>query len=523
MSPEQEIASAEAANLNLSFFNIGSGSPGNTVWEKSDKATVEDMSAVLFWFGRHLEQNLAGIPIGLIHSAVSATAIERWSTVAGSGGLYVQQITPLQPYAIRGVLWYQGEWDARSANDAEKYYWQLPALIDEWRADWGQGNFPFYVVQMPRMGISNIHIVRDAELQTALSTPEVEITVNVDYPEIDVHPTHKQPFGSRLADIALNTIHGHAVTAFGPVYDVSQSYAVENEIFVGFNHIGGGLSSDGEPAEWEIAGADGVYVEAVARINGNTVVVSSNSVENPVSVRYAFKPAPVNPNLFNIERFPASPIREIVFQATPDTIPPHPDPMTWEVSPYATSSTSVAMEATTASDESGVEYYFDNVSGNGNDSGWQDGTVYTDTGLQPDSTYGYSVLARDKSGNLNETAWSTTELATTTGGSCTANTMYVNALTANAPVVSQGSKIGRATVTILDDCGDTVSGVSVMGTFTGDFNETQSADTNFNGVTVVDTVATARGGISFTFCVDSIIGGDINYFAEENVVTCVNK
>jgi sialate O-acetylesterase len=100
-------------------------------------------SAVHFYFGRHLMQVQPDVPVGLITSAVGATAIERWATCAGSGSLYTGQIVPLQPYGIRGATWYQGEWDSRSAGDAEKYYWQLPCLIDEWRSDWGNRHFRF--------------------------------------------------------------------------------------------------------------------------------------------------------------------------------------------------------------------------------------------------------------------------------------------------------------------------------------------------------------------------------------------
>ncbi|MDB4442575.1 hypothetical protein N9219_04055, partial [bacterium] len=172
---DADSAIAGSGSYNIRFFNVGSGVPGGTVWEVSGPETSSSFSAVHFYFGRHLAGNLQGLPIGLIHSAVSATAIERWATCAGSGGLYLDQIKPLQPYAIRGVTWYQGEWDSRSAKDSEKYYWQMPCLIDEWRADWGQNpfNFPFYIVQMPKMGLSSIHIVRDAELQTALNDPKV--------------------------------------------------------------------------------------------------------------------------------------------------------------------------------------------------------------------------------------------------------------------------------------------------------------------------------------------------------------
>ncbi|MHC4744683.1 MAG: hypothetical protein ACYS8Z_22440, partial [Planctomycetota bacterium] len=103
----------------------------------------------------------------------------------------------------------------------------------------------------------------------------------------------------------------------------------------------------------------------------------------------------------------------IIGTGEPDVTPPTPDPMTWATVPYATGSTSIAMVAATATDPSGVEYYFTCTAGGGNDSGWQDQIYYEDTGLTPDTTYTYTVTARDKSANQNATAASTAESATT--------------------------------------------------------------------------------------------------------------
>ena len=507
---ERDLAIAEAANLNLSFFNVASGTPAGTEWQDSNAATTDTMSAVLFWFGRHLAKELPGVPIGLIHSAVSGTAIERWSTVAGSGGLYLDQIVPLQPYAFRGVIWYQGEWDARSANDAEKYYWQLPALIDEWRADWAQSDsaplvFPFYVVQMPRMGIGKVHVIRDAELQTARNMDSVEMTVNIDYPEIDVHPSRKQSFGRRLADIALRTIHGHAIQAFGPVYDPSQSYVAGNEIYVGFTNVGSGLvARDGPLAEWQIAGTNGIYVDADARIEGDHVVVSAASVTNPVSVRYAYEPAPADPNLFNLDELPASPIRELILAAAPDTVAPVPDPMTWDSVPAAASDTSISMTATVASDPSGVEYYFDCVSTGCADSGWQDDTTFSDTLLQPGTSYSYRVQARDKSANQNATGFSSTASATT-HSACVPEYLQVASIILGRENVGQGAKRGQAEVTVSDNCGASIAGATVYGEFSGDYySESGSAVTDENGIAVLSTVNSVKGKASFQFCVTAI-------------------
>jgi sialate O-acetylesterase len=313
-------AIASASEHNMRFFNVtaNGGNVASTVWEVSGTNSAPTMSAVHFYFGRHLAENMPDVPIGLITSAVSATAIERWATCAGSGKLYEDQIVPLQPYALRGATWYQGEWDARGSQDSSKYYEQLPCLVGEWRADWGQGAFPFYVVQMPKMSISSIHIVRDAELQTTLADPKVEMIVTTDQPGSDVHPPCKEPFGVRLADLARQFEYGHPVAARSPLYNADACYLDGNKIGVVFDNVAEGLqSSGGELAEWEIAGANGNFVAAFAKIVetpdgvSDTVEVWSDFVSGPVSARYAFSTNPAENNLINSVGLPASPIREV--------------------------------------------------------------------------------------------------------------------------------------------------------------------------------------------------------------------
>jgi sialate O-acetylesterase len=322
LSDDCDAAAAigDAVNYpNMRFFNVtASGNDvNNTVWEVSDAISAPSMSAVHYYFGRHLMQEQPDVPVGLIASAVGATAIERWATCAGSGSLYTGQISPLQPYGIKGATWYQGEWDSRSANDAEKYYWQLPCLIDEWRSDWGQPSFPFYVVQMPKMGLKSIHIVRDAELQAALSDPQVEMIVTIDQPGHDVHPPCKDPFGRRLARLALKLEYDVDLAARSPLPNAAASYVGGGSINVVFDHVADGLESGDEAplAEWEVAGADGNWMAADAEILGSdTVVVSSPLVSDPVSARYAYSTNPAANNLVSSAGLPASPIREV----TPD-------------------------------------------------------------------------------------------------------------------------------------------------------------------------------------------------------------
>ena len=205
----------------------------------------------------------------------------------------------------------------------------------------------------------------------------------------------------------------------------------------------------------------------------------------------------------------------------PDNNSPTPDPMTWATPPYATGSTSIAMVATTASDVSGVEYYFASISGGGYDSGWQDSTMYEDTGLDPNTLYTYQVKARDKSVNRNETVYSTAESATTDVG-CTAGTVYVESIVCGTAAGSRGKKYGQVTVAVHDSCGNPILGADVTGTFTGDFNETLTKTTNSTGVAVLTTTTQIKKP-SYTFCVDSITHATLTYSSVDSVETCDNR
>lgn len=207
--------------------------------------------------------------------------------------------------------------------------------------------------------------------------------------------------------------------------------------------------------------------------------------------------------------------------SAPDNNPPTPDPMTWAIVPYATGSTSIAMVATTASDVSGVEYYFACTSGGGHDSGWQDSTTYEDTGLSPNTQYTYQVKARDKSINQNETTYSTPESATTESV-CNPGTAHVESIACETTSGNRGKKYGSVTVTIYNNCGEPVSGAGVTGTFTGDFNETLTEMTNSSGVAVIVTSTQVKKP-SYTFCVDSVTHLTLAYSSGDNVESCDSR
>lgn len=225
-----------------------------------------------------------------------------------SGGLFNGKIASLIPYAIRGIVWYQGE--ANSAPGKGTYYqYQLPLLVNDWRARWGE-ELPFAWVQLPNFGREGEgwSLVREAMLKTR-SLPKTGMAITVDIGETkDIHPKNKQDVGHRLAMWALGDVYDKPVSATsGPLpagHEVSG-----NSIIVTFLYADRGLvAKGGELKGFVIAGEDQQWMPAEARIVGKTVVVSNTQVSKPVAVRYAWSADP-NCNLFNEAGLPASPFR----------------------------------------------------------------------------------------------------------------------------------------------------------------------------------------------------------------------
>ncbi len=227
--------------------------------------------------------------------------------------LYNAMVAPEIRYAIKGFCWYQGE---SNAGKPAEYAQLLPALIADWRNKWQQGTLPFLYVQLPgfmdysyQPSESGWAVLRESQL-SALSVPNTAMAVAIDLGEWnDIHPDNKKDVGERLALAALKTAYHENVVASGPLY---QSAKVDgNKIVLSFTDIGSGLATrDGEaPGDFAVAGADKKFVWANARIEGNTIVVSSDDVPNPQFVRYAWADNPANANLINKEGLPASPFR----------------------------------------------------------------------------------------------------------------------------------------------------------------------------------------------------------------------
>jgi len=339
-------------------------------WDVCSPQTAAQFTAVGYFFARDLQHQLQ-VPIGLIHSSWGGTPAETWmrrdhlanqfpeviaaqekaiasyeaaltkykteepallkawaeaTAVAKAAGkpepkkpaaprdprsssgrpaaLYQGMIAPLQPYAIRGVIWYQGE---ANASRAEAYRTLFPALITDWRAQWGQGDFPFLFVQLaPYKG--NGPEIRDAQLHAWRATPNTAMVVTTDVGDAeDIHPTRKEPVGARLALAARALAYGEKIEYSGPRF--ASANVAGAKMIVSFDHLGGGLvAKDGPLRGFTISGDGKTFVPAEAAIVGDTVEVSAANVASPLAVRYGWANVP-DVNLFNAAGLPASPFR----------------------------------------------------------------------------------------------------------------------------------------------------------------------------------------------------------------------
>ncbi len=364
-NPDQEIAAADHPKLRLFHVpRVPADQPArdvNAKWEVCSPQSVAGFSAVAYYFGRELRKSL-DVPIGLIHTSWGGTAAELWTSrrvFEGHEGLkdyvvfyqkrrethaaqvaklkedsekakaegkpapkalgnfmdasclYNGMIAPLIPYGIKGAIWYQGE---SNAGNAAGYRTLFPAMIKNWRDDWGQGDFPFLFVQLanfmarkPEPSESNWAELREAQTRT-LSLPNTGMAVIIDIGDAkDIHPKNKQDVGKRLALWAQAKVYGKDVVPSGPLYE---SMKVDgSRARISFKHAGSGLEArGGKLAGFAVAGEDRKFVWAEASIEGDEVVVSSPAVRAPVAVRYAWADNP-DCNLYNKEGLPASPFR----------------------------------------------------------------------------------------------------------------------------------------------------------------------------------------------------------------------
>lgn len=332
----EEIGSANYPQIR--FFSLpkqGSGTLQDNCparWELCSPDVMRRRSAVAYFFGRHLTQQLK-VPVGLIVSAWGGTSAEVWipqervprtpetEAVMKSrkcpwwptepGRLYNSMIHPLLPYRIAGAIWYQGE----SNRDYPQNYTELmKELITSWRTGF-EKDFPFYLVQIAPHNYKSRDngpaLVREAQEQVTHEVPRTGMVVTNDVGDYgNIHPARKQEVGIRLANLALGNTYGRK-TEKGYQSPVLESMEIhKNKALLHFRYAEDGLVCRGKaPEGLQIAGEDGVFVTAKARIvQENCLEVYSSKVKNPVAVRYCFDDSTVG-NLFNGDGLPMAPFR----------------------------------------------------------------------------------------------------------------------------------------------------------------------------------------------------------------------
>jgi sialate O-acetylesterase len=338
-----ENAAAEVAAANfpgIRQFKVGrraAAAPTDLLagdWRPCTPATAGQFTAVGYFFARDLHTRL-GVPVGLINCTWADTPLEAWLSPAAlaafpgfrnghpvpgappgredpwvPAALFNGMVHPVIPAAIRGILWYQGE---SNVGRAAAYAEQFPALITAWRSHFGQGDLPFLWVQLANFAAGSSPAggqwaaLREAQAK-ALALPATGQAVAIDIGEPhNIQPRNKQEVGRRLALIAKAQVYGIPVEASGPVFDgaVPEGRALR----VHFLDAGEGLTAAGKPLQaLEVAGADRVFHPAKALIQGDSILVSSPLVPQPVAVRYAWSNAP-EANLFSGTGLPAAPFR----------------------------------------------------------------------------------------------------------------------------------------------------------------------------------------------------------------------
>ncbi|HVT89432.1 MAG TPA: sialate O-acetylesterase [Tepidisphaeraceae bacterium] len=343
--PQLTDALAASKNSEIRLFKVEKrlSTPDVTTsgWKECAPDSADKFSAVGYFFGKELHDQLK-VPIGMMQSCWAGTRIEPWTPPeayeqmpvfqsqattkpvnidgARAGTHFNAMIRPLAPYAIRGVIWYQGESNVIN-NDGLIYVDKMKALIGSWRSTWNQGDFPFYYVQLAPLYYSKrkdpkphneqeLPLGWEAQVKS-LRIPNSAMAGTMDLVEnfTDIHPADKSTVAHRLALIAMAKTYGQKDLVYsGPMFK-SVSFE-DGKARISFDFTAGALASrDGKPlSEFTIAGADGRFVPANATIDGETIIVSSPSVTSPKIVRFAWNES-AQPNLINKAGLPAIPFR----------------------------------------------------------------------------------------------------------------------------------------------------------------------------------------------------------------------
>jgi sialate O-acetylesterase len=393
---EWTLASSDATDdiAGANFPQIRHSRQGGP-WTVCTPQTAASFTGVGFYFARKVHQE-TGLPIGLLNNSIGGTAIEPWLAVGSEkaepalkpildahaaavasadhqtaaqfdnvevwlkaarqaaaekkplprppalptyppypfSGLYQGYTEPLRPYAIRGMLWYQGE---SNGGDGDIYFFKMKALVEGLRKAWGRGEFPCYLVQLPQIGGVNNNPeggdgwtnIRRAQAR-CLTLPGFGMAVTIDVGDPgDIHPRNKKDVGERLALWALAKDYGKKDLVYsGPIFKSMKQEG--DSLRLSFDHVGGGLmvamkegkkpareDKGGKLQRFAIAGADGKWSWAEARIEGDMVVVSCPKISRPVAVRYAWSQNPAGANLYNREGLPACPFATEISATNP--------------------------------------------------------------------------------------------------------------------------------------------------------------------------------------------------------------
>ncbi|MEA3207437.1 MAG: sialate O-acetylesterase [Chthoniobacter sp.] len=352
----EELATANLPNIRLFQNNPGPNEYDGTQpfddladakngWVQCSPEKAKSWSRVAFFFGRAIHEHHK-VPLGLIVSAMDGSFIEGWMPRAtlesmpeymaggkftpdynlswGGGQMpyirYNAHIAPLAPFALRGVLWYQGESNG-SIRSALRYRSLLTSMIRDWRAAFAQEKLPFVVIQMHLFGKLETSRepgkdrvpwaeLQESQLAVARTVPNVGCAVTVDLArEQSLHPPDKRSISERAALVARKVAYGEDVTAYGPLYKSMQ--IEQDKVRVNFESSGGGLvAKGGEPLKYFLlAGEDRKWTWADGKIEGEAVLVSSPRVRSPIAVRYAWGSGQQEANLFNQAGLPAAPFR----------------------------------------------------------------------------------------------------------------------------------------------------------------------------------------------------------------------
>jgi sialate O-acetylesterase len=315
-------------------------------WSVCSPETVANFSAIGYYFARRLEADM-DVAIGLLDINWGGTVSEAWTSADAlmthadfkdkvaknkeegpkdfsdpdlrkpnmwPTSLYYGMLEPVIPFAIKGALWYQGE---SNASRAYQYREIFPLMIEDWRAQWGQGDFPFLWVQLANFrqpkaepGDSDWAELREAQTM-ALSLPNTAQAVIIDKGEADdIHPRDKWTVAERLAKGAKKVAYDMDVVYSGPTFKSMQIQG--DQIRISFDHTGSGLMVNdkyGYVKGFAVAGPDKEFHWVPGYRDGNQIVLETGDIRQPVAVRYGWADNPDDVNLYNKEGLPANPFR----------------------------------------------------------------------------------------------------------------------------------------------------------------------------------------------------------------------